>query len=221
MHDSLLPGRTVPGLPDVAGRLGSNVPLLHASTSGPARLHHRACESSGRYRSTAIHHAPFADGRGLAAALMRGADGVLVGTRFWASSEALVHANHHKLLVDANSDGTLRTRVADIARQIPWPLGWTARIARNSFTDRWHGSEDALEKNVSSEGPRHRQAFSDGDAQNTGVWFGEAAGLIRKIESVAEIVDRMATDAALLLKAGLAGRRNSCDPCPSGPAATT
>ncbi len=141
-----------------------------------------------------------ADGRGLAAALMLGADGVLVGTRLWASNEALVHSNHHKLLLDTNGDGTLRTSVADIARQIPWPVGWSARIARNSFTNRWHGREEALEKSVAIEGLRYRQAFNEGDSENTGVWFGEAAGLIRKIESAADIVERMAIDAALLLR---------------------
>ena len=67
------------------------------------------------------------DGRGLAAALVLGADGVLVGTRLWASTEALVHEGHHRAIVETDGDGTMRTTVADIARQIPWPRGFTAR----------------------------------------------------------------------------------------------
>ena len=59
-----------------------------------------------------------ADGRGLAAALMLGADGVLVGTRLWASREALVSERHHDMIVESNGDNTLRTTVTDIARQI-------------------------------------------------------------------------------------------------------
>lgn len=141
-----------------------------------------------------------ADGRGLAAALMLGAHGVLVGTRLWASKEALVKSGHHNAILEANGDGTLRTRVADIARQIPWPRGFTARIARNAFTDRWHGREDALESHVAVEGPRYRQASSEGDPDNTGVWYGEAAGLIHAIEPAAEIVQRMAAEAAFHLK---------------------
>ena len=141
-----------------------------------------------------------ADGRGLAAALMLGAHGVLVGTRLWASQEALVKAGHHNAILDANGDGTVRTRVADIARQLPWPRGFTARIARNAFTERWHGREDALERNVAVEGPRYRRAFAEGDPDNTGVWFGEAAGLIHAVEPAAEIVRRMVADAALHLK---------------------
>jgi len=140
-----------------------------------------------------------ADGRGLAAALMLGADGALVGTRLWASQEALVKEGHHKAIVETNGDGTLRTRVADIARQIPWPRGFTARIRRNAFTDRWHGREELLERNVAIEGPRYRQAFAEGDPDNTGVWFGEAAGIIKVIEPAAAIVERMAAEAALQL----------------------
>jgi len=140
-----------------------------------------------------------ADGRGLAAALMLGADGVLVGTRLWAANEALVKEPHHHSILESNGDGTLRTRVADIARQIPWPRGFTARIRRNAFTDRWHGREDELEANVAVEGPRYRQAFAEGDPDNTGVWFGEAAGLIHAIEPAAVIVERMVSEAAFHL----------------------
>jgi nitronate monooxygenase len=139
------------------------------------------------------------DGRGLAAALMLGADGVLVGTRLWASSEALVKEGHHRAILETDGDGTLRTRIADIARQIPWPRGFTARIRRNAFTERWHGREEALESAVATEGPRYRQAFEAGDPEHTGVWFGEAAGLIHAIEPAAVIVERMAAEAAALV----------------------
>ena len=141
-----------------------------------------------------------ADGRGLAAALMLGADGVLMGTRFWASKEALVHARHHEAIVETDGDGTVRTRVADIARQIPWPKEFTARIRRNAFTSRWHGREDELEKNVSVEGPRYRKAFAEGDPENTAVWFGEAAGLVHAIEPAGAIVERIAAEALACLK---------------------
>ncbi|HJV81862.1 nitronate monooxygenase [Noviherbaspirillum sp.] len=137
-----------------------------------------------------------ADGRGLAAAVMLGADGVLAGTRFWATREALVGERHHQAIVDTDGDGTLRTRIPDIARQIPWPQGFTARIRRNAFTERWHGREELLEKNVAVEGPRYRQAFAEGDPDNTAVWFGEAAGLIHVIEPAAVIVERMVDEAA-------------------------
>ena len=140
-----------------------------------------------------------ADGRGLAAALMLGADGVLVGTRLWASNEALVSKRHHEAIIEATGDETIRTTIADIARQIPWPRGFTARIRRNAFTKRWHDHEGLLEQNIVVEGPRYREAFSEGDPDNTGVWFGEAAGLVSTIEPASVIVSRMATDAAVRL----------------------
>ena len=140
------------------------------------------------------------DGRGLAAALMLGADGALVGTRLWASSEALVKDGHRRAILETDGDGTLRTRIPDIARQIPWPRGLTARNRRNAFTDRWHGREEALEAAVSEEGPRYRQAFEAGDPDHAAVWFGEAAGVIHSIEPAAAIVERMAAQAASRLR---------------------
>lgn len=140
-----------------------------------------------------------ADGRGLAAALMLGADGVLVGTRFWASQEALVKERHHAAIVQSSGDGTLRTQVPDIVRQLPWPRQFTARVKRNAFTDRWHGREDELARNAATEGAKYRQGFLEGDPDTTAVWFGEAAGLVHAIEPAAIIVERMVADAAAQL----------------------
>ena len=140
-----------------------------------------------------------ADGRGLAAALQLGADGVLLGSRLWASREALVHEQHHRAIIEADGDGTLRTSIPDIARQLPWPRGFTARICRNAFTERWHGREAQLEREIAVEGPRYRQAFAAGDPDNTAVWFGEAAGLIDSIDPAADIIERMVRDAATRL----------------------
>lgn len=147
-----------------------------------------------------------ADGRGLAAALVLGADGVLVGTRLWASSEALVKPRHHAAILQTRGDGTLRTRIPDIVRQLPWPPGFTARVRRNAFTERWHGREEALRAALDVEGPRYRQAFEAGDPEDTAVWFGEAAGLVDAIEPAAAIVERMVADAAqrLASRAGVA-----------------
>ena len=57
-----------------------------------------------------------ADGRGLAAALMLGADGVLMGTRFYVASEALASSAAKARIVAASGDDTVRTTVFDIAR---------------------------------------------------------------------------------------------------------
>src|SRR5690348_8508863 len=54
-----------------------------------------------------------ADGRGLAAALMLGADGVVIGTRFWASEEALTPQALTDRAIHATGDETVRTRAID------------------------------------------------------------------------------------------------------------
>ena len=74
-----------------------------------------------------------ADGRGLAAALMLGADGVVVGTRFWASQEALVHPSLHAAALAAGGDDTVRQSVLDIVRGRPWPARYTGRVLRNEL----------------------------------------------------------------------------------------
>jgi len=140
-----------------------------------------------------------ADGRGLAAARVLGADGVLVGTRLWASREALVHKQHHQAIIESNGDETIRTTAPDIARQIQWPRGFTARIRQNTFTRRWHGREDLLKQNLGEESLKYQKAFTEGDSENTGVWFGEAAGMIDTIESAEDIISQIAKDASLLL----------------------
>jgi len=139
------------------------------------------------------------DGRGLAAALMLGADGVLLGTRLWAATEAMVSPRHHAAIVNATGDDTIRTNTVDIARELAWPPDFSARVMRNAFTNRWHGKEAALKQELPTEAPRYRAAFAAGDPDHTGVWFGEAAGVIHAIEPAATIIDRMSTEAASLL----------------------
>lgn len=141
-----------------------------------------------------------ADGRGLAASLRLGADGVLIGTRFWASTEALAHPRHQAAMLAANGDETIRTHAPDIVRNLPWPSEFTARVQRNAFIERWHGRDDELASAAATEGPPYLQAFAEGDPDNTAVWFGEAAGLIHEIEPAPRIIERMIDQAERLLK---------------------
>src|SRR5258707_12507992 len=82
-----------------------------------------------------------ADGRGLAAALMLGAQGVLMGSRFWATQEAFIHPNAKAKVVAASGDETIRTTVYDIVRQRTWPEGDSGRLVKNEFIERAHGQE--------------------------------------------------------------------------------
>jgi nitronate monooxygenase len=142
-----------------------------------------------------------ADGRGLAAALALGADGVLMGTRLCASEESTVKPLHKKVIVASDGDATLRTRLPDIVRELDWPQEFTARVQRNGFVERWRGRESQLVQQVSVEGPRYRQAVEAGDPENGAVWFGEAAGLVDTVESAAAIIERMVADATNIARA--------------------
>jgi nitronate monooxygenase len=141
-----------------------------------------------------------ADGRGLAAALTLGADGVLMGTRFWASNEALVHPSHHDAMLAADGDGTIRTRACDVVRELPWSTDFTARIRRNVFTDRWHGRETELTESIATAGPAYADAWNAGDIDNAGVFFGEAAGIIDQIEPATALIERVVSQAEDVLR---------------------
>lgn len=141
-----------------------------------------------------------ADGRGLAAALALGADGVVVGTRFWAAAEALVHPNVKAAGVQATGDDTLRTSTTDIVRERHWPDRFDIRVVRNAFTDRWHGKEDELRANRPPETKRVMSAIDTGDPALAPIIAGEALGLIDAVEPAETIVSRMMYEAADILK---------------------
>jgi len=81
-----------------------------------------------------------ADGRGLAAALALGADGVLLGTRFLASEESPLHPNFKQAILDSDGHDTLLSEIPDLAAGIVWP-GAMSRSRRNRFIARWAGRE--------------------------------------------------------------------------------
>jgi len=141
-----------------------------------------------------------ADGRGLAAALALGADGVVVGTRFWAAAEALVHPNVQAAGVQSTGDDTLRTSSTDIVRERYWPDRFDIRVVRNDFTDRWHGKEDELRANRPPETQRVYQAIATGDPALAPIIAGEALGLIESVETAESIVSRMVHEAADVLR---------------------
>lgn len=136
-----------------------------------------------------------ADGRGLAAALSLGADGVLIGSRFWASEEALSHPRHRAAAVAATGDDTIRQRATDIARGYEWPPDYQARVLSNGFVRRWHGNEAALVAGLTAEAAAYAVAVTEGDPDRAGVFVGEAAGLIADVLPAAEIVRRIVTGA--------------------------
>ncbi|MDJ0612558.1 MAG: nitronate monooxygenase [Rhizobiaceae bacterium] len=140
------------------------------------------------------------DGRGLAASLMLGADGVLVGSRFWAATEALVGRNMHQASIDATGDDTIRSSVMDIARRLDWPGDYTCRVLQNPFTDRWHDDLPSLIANADEEAAKWRAAWQADDPDDSNTFVGEVTGLIRDIKPASEIVENIMSEAEDLLK---------------------
>lgn len=137
----------------------------------------------------------FADGRGLAAALVLGADGINMGTRFLASAEAPVdEAVKQRIVAASELDTNLILRT----------LRNTVRVAKNSVSDEVlrlleDGAEfPELQPLVS--GARGRKVFEDGDL-DAGVWaVGQAQGLIHDVPSAGEIVHRVVAEAEAVLR---------------------
>jgi nitronate monooxygenase len=136
-----------------------------------------------------------ADGRGLAAAMMLGAEGVLMGTRFYASQEAEAHPEAKRRIVAAESGQTVRSVVFDISRRNRWPAPYTGRVLRNRHTERWLGREDKLEAHAEEVAHEYALARERGDFDIAGVIAGEASALIHDIPPAGEIVERVVTEA--------------------------
>jgi nitronate monooxygenase len=135
-----------------------------------------------------------ADGRGLAAALVLGAAGALIGTRFVASVEANVTSAEVSAVLKGNGDNTDRSRVIDVAIGAPWPAPYTIRSLRNDYLDRWSGREDALDADVAAK-TDFNDALTRGDRTVVPVAAGEAVDLITERSSAADLVATIALDA--------------------------
>ena len=140
-----------------------------------------------------------ADGRGLAAALMLGASGVLMGTRFYATPEAAGAQAAKERIRAATGDDTLRSIVFDISRRNVWPAPFTGRCLRNAHADLWFGRELELMRHLEVEEEKYLAARSNGDFNIAAVIAGESSGIVREILSTHEIVQRVMQEASALL----------------------
>jgi len=140
-----------------------------------------------------------ADGRGLAAALALGADGALVGTRLWATPEALVSPRAHERAIQSVGDDTFRTRVYDAVRQLDWPTEYNERAIGNSFLDIWHGNDAQLSASLPEAIETFEKAVAAEDFDAAAILVGEAVGLIREVRAAADIVRDMAGGATEIL----------------------
>jgi nitronate monooxygenase len=140
-----------------------------------------------------------ADGRGLAAVLMLGADGVWMGTRFVASVESTGQEWNKQQIVQAGTDDFILTRIYDIINDAPFPEEIAERILRNQFTATWHGREDEIVARKQELRSQLDAASAAGDTTITHVLAGSSAGLVHGIEPAADIVRRIVAEAEAIL----------------------
>jgi nitronate monooxygenase len=141
-----------------------------------------------------------ADGRGLAASLMLGASGVLMGTRFYATHEAAGADEAKSRICAATGDDTARSIVFDISRRNVWPAPFTGRCLRNAHMERWYGREVELMQHMDEESTRYLSARKEGNFDIAAVIAGESAGLVRDVVSVREVMERILRDASAALR---------------------
>jgi len=140
------------------------------------------------------------DGRGVAAALMLGAHGALMGTRFLASDEALGRDAAKRRLVEASGGDTARTRVFDVVRGYGWPEGYTGRALSNRFMARFDGREDVLVATLDRERDAYFAAVERDDFDTALVWAGEGIDLVKSVEPAAKLVRDIGDDAEARLR---------------------
>jgi nitronate monooxygenase len=138
------------------------------------------------------------DGRGVAAALMLGAEGVWIGTRFLGTQEAGISGAFKARIVESSGEDTVLTDVFDIAAGIPWPDGVSGRALRNRFAERWEGRGDELRAWAADHRDEYRR-LDDSEVAEKAVWAGEAASFVRSIESAGDVVRDLAAHAAQVL----------------------
>lgn len=134
-----------------------------------------------------------ADGRGVAAAMMLGAQGVQIGTRFVAATESIVHDNYKEKLVKAKDIDSTVTGMS---------TGHPVRSLRNQMTKEYQKLEsegaDFMELEKLTLGSL-RNAVIDGDVVRGTVMAGQIAGLISDVKSCKEIVTELMNDACKLM----------------------
>jgi len=140
-----------------------------------------------------------ADGRGLAAARVLGADGVLLGSRLWASAESLASAGAVNAALAASGDDTARSAVFDILRRKNWPAPYDFRALRNGLHRQWEARVEALRAAPDAARAAYDAGVAAADFDRAHVTVGEAVGLMHDAPPAAELIARITREAQGLL----------------------
>jgi NAD(P)H-dependent flavin oxidoreductase YrpB (nitropropane dioxygenase family) len=122
-----------------------------------------------------------------------------MGTRFLATEESPWPASYKRAIVESDGHDTELTEIPDIANGAVWP-GAFDRARRNRLLSEWAGREHELRRRRSEVAATIARAAREDDADNGEVNFGQSAGLIDGIDSCAEVVRGMSTEAEEVLR---------------------
>jgi enoyl-[acyl-carrier protein] reductase II len=138
-----------------------------------------------------------ADGRGLAAALILGAQGVNIGTRFLASVEAPVGEGHKQAITQAESEDAIKVEVWNDIIPLPGTGGYgtVPRAIRTPFIETWQQRRSEAKQQAERLQGEIMQAIRQGRFHEIAPFAGQTAGAIRDILPAGEIVRRMVAEA--------------------------
>lgn len=133
----------------------------------------------------------FGDGRGLAAALALGAEGINMGTRFCATREAPIHDNVKRAYVENDERGSVL-----IFRKFKN----TARVGRSEISEevvKRLNKPDAVFDDIKElvSGAKGKELLETGDLSKGIFWAGMVQGLIHDIPTCSELIDRIIAEA--------------------------
>ena len=128
------------------------------------------------------------------AAVVLGADGVQIGSRFAASKESSAHENFKQKIIDVK-DGDTHLTLKELA---------PVRLIKNKF---YHEIQELYKENPTKEEligllgrARAKKGIFDGDLDNGELEIGQIAGIIHKISSAKDILEEIVTDFEILKK---------------------
>jgi enoyl-[acyl-carrier protein] reductase II len=141
------------------------------------------------------------DGRGIAAALVLGAAGVNLGTRFLASEEAPIPEEWKKAIIAAESEDTMKADVLNDISPLPGTAGYNTvlRSLRTPFLDEWSAKREEARRDRDRLRNHIVSTHQSGRQHETLLTAGQTAGGITEILPVAEIVRRLIAEAEAAL----------------------
>ncbi len=136
------------------------------------------------------------DGRGIAAALMLGAAGVNLGTRFIAATESPATEEWKRAITDAKSEDAIKVDVLNDISPIPGTVGFgtVLRSLPTAFVTEWSGKREAARRERDRLRDRIVSTTQAGRPHECLLTAGQSAGAIHEVLSVGEIMRRLVAE---------------------------